>query len=328
MTPADLATYDRIVLAFSGGKDSVAALLHLLDLGVDLNKVELHHHEVDGGGPDFMDWSVTPAYCRAFAQAFGLPLYTSYKVGGFAREMDRDNTGTAPIYWEGPNGAHGHRGGDSGKVGTRLVFPQVSPSLAVRWCSAYLKIDVMDSVIRADPRFLEGRTLVITGERAQESANRAAYKTFEPHRADSRDGSRVRRYIDHWRPVHAWTESQVWDALRRWGVVPHVAYQLGWGRLSCLSCIFGSPNQWATIRAIFPDRFEIIRAREERTGKTIQRKRDVTGLADAGRPYAAALDRPDLVALASGHTWTGPIRVDPAAWVMPAGAFGESAGPT
>ena len=34
---------DRVLVAFSGGKDSLAALLHLLDLGVAPDRIELHH---------------------------------------------------------------------------------------------------------------------------------------------------------------------------------------------------------------------------------------------------------------------------------------------
>ena len=41
----DLAAYDRILLAFSGGKDSLACLLHLLEAGVPASRIELHHHE-------------------------------------------------------------------------------------------------------------------------------------------------------------------------------------------------------------------------------------------------------------------------------------------
>ena len=38
----------KIIVAFSGGKDSVAMVLYLLDLGIDKSRIELHHHLVDG----------------------------------------------------------------------------------------------------------------------------------------------------------------------------------------------------------------------------------------------------------------------------------------
>jgi hypothetical protein len=255
-----------------------------------------------------------------------LPIYFSGKEGGFLREMNRDASATAPIYYETPDGPR--QSGGKGPAGTRGRFPQVAADLRVRWCSAYLKIDVMDAVIRGQARFCQGRTLVVTGERAEESVNRARYQTFEPHRTDTRGGTRNARHVDHWRPVHAWNEREVWQIIRRWGVVAHPAYRLGWSRLSCLSCIFGSPNQWATIRAIFPAFFERIACKETATGATIQRKRNVRELADAGTPYAAALNSLALVRLAMADTWSGPIIVLPRAWELPAGAFGENAGPT
>jgi 3'-phosphoadenosine 5'-phosphosulfate sulfotransferase (PAPS reductase)/FAD synthetase len=320
----DVLSYDRILLAFSGGKDSLAALLHLLELGVDPARIELHHHDVDGEGESFMDWPVTPDYCRAVAAAFSLPLYFSGKAGGFLREMDRDGTPTAPTYYDLPGGGRGYSGG-KGPAGKRLRFPQVSADLSVRWCSAYLKIDVMAAAICGQDRFLSGRTLVVTGERAEESPSRARYATFERHRTDTRDGSRRVRHVDHWRPVHAWEEAAVWEIIGRWRVAPHPAYVLGWGRLSCLSCIFGSPDQWATIAAVFPEHFERIARKEEATGATIQRKATVRQLAAKGRAYLAALERPDVLALAMSRTWSGPVILP--VWTLPAGAFGENAGP-
>jgi len=38
----DLGAYRRFVVAFSGGMGSLAALLHLLSLGVQAHAIELH----------------------------------------------------------------------------------------------------------------------------------------------------------------------------------------------------------------------------------------------------------------------------------------------
>ncbi len=69
----DLASYDRVLVATSGGKDSLASMLTLLEAKVSLSRMELHHHEVDGRGPAFMDWPSTAGYCAAIARAFGMP---------------------------------------------------------------------------------------------------------------------------------------------------------------------------------------------------------------------------------------------------------------
>ena len=47
-----LEEYDKIIVLFSGGKDSLACVLHLLELGVPREKIELWHHDIDGGEPN------------------------------------------------------------------------------------------------------------------------------------------------------------------------------------------------------------------------------------------------------------------------------------
>lgn len=315
----DLAAYRRFVVAFSGGKDSLAALTLLLKLGVPPHAIELHHHDVDGRGPTFMDWPFTAGYVRAVAAHFGVALFVSWREGGFSREMARADAPTAPIMFETPTGIS-HAGGH-GPAGTRGLFPQVSGDLRLRWCSSALKIDVLAAVIRNQPRFSAGRTLVITGERAAESPQRARYASLEPHRTSTKT-----RAVDHWRPVLAWTEQEIWEAIASSGIRPHPAYVLGWGRLSCRACIFGTPDQWATLRLIFPSAFHRIAAREARTGKTIHRSRSVVELADRGTPYQAARLHPDERVQADEPEWRLPILTDP--WALPAGAFGDSAGPS
>jgi 3'-phosphoadenosine 5'-phosphosulfate sulfotransferase (PAPS reductase)/FAD synthetase len=321
-TELDLDSYDQIVVAFSGGKDSLACVLEILDQGVDRGKIELWHHDVDGReGPGLMDWPVTPSYCESVAEELGLDIYFSWKAGGFEREMLRDGDATAPIRFETPSGQVKETGGNGGP-GTRRKFPQVSANLSTRWCSAYLKIDVAAAALRNQERFRGSRTLFVTGERADESAAREGYATLEPHKADLRDGTRYTRHIDHWRPVHDWSESDVWEVVESWGIEPHPAYKLGWGRLSCMSCIFGQANQWASVREVAPDRFERIAQYEEEFDTTIARDRSVRELADAGAPFD--LD-PDLVELALSEEYDADTTTDD--WRQPQGAYGESCGP-
>jgi 3'-phosphoadenosine 5'-phosphosulfate sulfotransferase (PAPS reductase)/FAD synthetase len=318
----DLASYDKVLVGFSGGKDSIAAVLALLENGVPPEKIELHHHDIDGEGATFMDWPVTKDYCRKFAAALGIPIYFSWRKGGFEREMMRDNQRTAPVAFEKPDGTVGEAGGQHGPLGTRKKFPQQSANLTTRWCSGALKVDVMAAAIRNQDRFDDARTLVVTGERAEESSNRAHYKTFEPHRAHS-----SKRHVDQYRPVHAWSEQQVWDVMREHGVVPHPSYQLGYGRLSCRHCIFANQNQIATNQALYPESTGKIAAREQEFGITIHRKEDLMTRAKKGTPYQAALDNPEMARLGDSTVWDVPIIVPKEQWKLPAGAFGEKDGP-
>lgn len=319
----DLATYDHIVVAFSGGRDSLACLLQLLDLGVPREKIEAQHHLVDGReGSTLMDWPITEAYCEAVCKALRiLPLSYSWRENGFLGEMTRFEAPTARMWFPGEHG-YASTGG-KGPLGTRRKFPQVSADLKVRWCSGVLKISCLDAYLANNPKFLGKRTLIVTGERAEESSSRARYQVFEPHRADTRGSKRVPRHIDVWRAVHPWLEQRVWAIIEKWKITPHPCYFLGYSRCSCRFCIFGSKDQWATGRAIAPEGFVKIASHEREFKVTIHRTKTVTELADAGTPYQ--LD-PKWVKLASSTTFDAPVFMDP--WILPAGAYGNSCGPT
>ena len=305
--PYELHSYDRYVVMFSGGKDSIALYLALREAGVDNAKIELWHHPIDGkGSPLFMDWPCTTAYCQVFAAAFDVSLYRSWRDGGFERELLRDQARTAAIHFEQPGGPIGRAGGTSGKRGTRRRFPQVSANLSVRWCSGALKIDVAAAALRNQARFLRKRTLVLTGERAQESPARAHYVPFEAHHTDRRHSVALRRHVDHLRLVHSWSEVQVWAILERWRINPHPAYRLGWSRVSCAGCIFGNPDQWASLRAVNPEQFARIAAYEADFGATIRRdRRSIVAAADVGTLYAAIT--PERIAEALDPAWSGRI---------------------
>lgn len=323
-----LRYYDRILVMFSGGKDSTALVLHMLDLmqraGMSKDRLELWHQLVDGSPeePGFMDWPVTHAYCDAVAAALDLPIRYQWRDGGFEREMLRDGTPTAPVTVQHADGTRETRGG-TGPAGTRRKFPQVSGDLSVRWCSAYLKIDVAARVIAADPRFKSGRVLIVTGERREESPGRARYATVERHRT-----SNASRRVDHWRPILDWSEGQVWAALQSAGIVPHPCYYVGYGRASCAWCIFGGPDEWATARALDPESFGRVADYEATFGLTIQRKASVREMADRGSLLTPQPILDDWAPILMRRSYDRPVKVNPAQWRLPPGAYRQSAGPS
>ena len=320
----DYDQYDHIIIAFSGGKDSTACVLALLEAGADKRKMELWHHDIDGHESErFMDWAVTRDYCRAFAEAIDIRLYYSWKVGGFSREMLRDGVKTAPIKFETPNGIE-QVGGIRGKLGTRRMFPQVSADLSVRWCSAYLKVDVCSIAIRNQERFNGKKTLLVSGERAEESPGRAKYAVLEPDRSDNRGGARVDRYVDRYRPVHKWLEKEVWDIIERHKVRVHPAYYIGWGRVSCAACIFGSVHQWATLDLIDHAQVDRIAKYEKEFDHTINRKKTVTEMVAEGRAYDLN-GKIEHIKDSMKSEYQHEIFIEN--WELPEGAFGESCGP-
>lgn len=184
--------------------------------------------------------------------------------------------------------------------------------------------------IRNDPDLREGNILLITGERAEESSGRSKYAHVE--KLDR--ASNKKRTVHQWRPVQDWTERQVWDIIKRWRIRPHPAYELGWGRVSCMTCIFGDKDQWASVRALAPKTFNEIAQLEEEFGVTIQRDKSVIQQADAGTPFTEVLDPsfPADAMRASAKSTLYPQElffiVDETEWEYPPGAFKRCAGPT
>lgn len=163
-----LEDYNKIIILISGGKDSIACYYKMRELGVPKEKIELWHHDIDGGHPTRrMDWKCTQNYMKAFAEAEGITLRVSYRVNGFFGELYRIGA-SEPIEWVDPDTGEIKQCKPSSnylkckelkeqateemeellkEYGYRYKFPAKSGDLSRRWCSAYLKIMVADSVV-------------------------------------------------------------------------------------------------------------------------------------------------------------------------------------
>lgn len=341
-----LEDYHRIIVLFSGGKDSLAAYEVLRELGVPKEKIELWHHDIDGGHPQRrMDWPVTAAYVRAFAQAEGVHLRCSWRQNGFFGELYRQGA-SYPVLFEEDAGAvrtcaltpqqlrsRELRGrlrnpveqAELESYGKRGKFPAKSGNLSVRWCSAYLKIAVADSVIRNLESCSGSRILIVSGERRGESAGRSRYNEIELHRTHAVKKSN--RLVHVWRPVIDYHEGDVWAVLKRNNIRPHPCYSAGWNRCSCMMCIFSRPEHWAGIRELFPKDFAALREDEHRLGFTIDNTADLdTFIGDARS--CVRTDSMAIQQLITGHFSAKDVYTAPGTWRHPAGAFhGGEGGP-
>lgn len=323
--------YRKIIVSFSGGKDSLASVLKLLDLGVPKSKIELWHEDVDGGRDDerFMDWPCTRSYCRAVAEHLGITIRFQYREGGILREMMREDAKTGDVYYEEPDGSIYCLPTKGGKESTRLKWPAMSADLRVRWCSAYAKTDVFRKTLNNHPDFQGSnndpyRVLVVTGERREESSNRAKYHEAELHACNSKT-----RIVHAWRGVIDESEQEVWERIRKYKIMPAPPYFIGYSRLSCMTCIFLGPDHWRILKEIAPDRFERIAQKEEELNHTIDQKRDVRAKACAGTlrrmPDDPRLSRWIEMALSENFSVDDVVMEE---WEFPAGAFGSGGGPT
>lgn len=422
-----LEEYHLFIVCFSGGKDSAAAYLRLLELGVPKERIELWHHDVDGGNlMRRMDWPVTQAYTRAFAEAEGVELRTSWRVNGFFGELYRVGA-SYPIEYEDEGEIKTcrlskkqlksdelrrlilegwHADDELSQYGYRMKFPAKSADLARRWCSAYLKISVADSVIcnldalkeigrverfpqkgsiavgrwcspqlkrevsdsvirnldmlqglgsqrhkfpaKSGPhqgRWCSGslkaqvqngvmsdrektkkdtKILVITGERRGESAGRAGYNEMEIHRANAT--AKAHRLVHHWRAVLNHSERDVWEIVRRHNISPHPCYLIGWGRCSCMSCIFSLPRHWAGIRDLFPEHYEALKNDEVILGFTIDNKKSLDEYTGNAKSCVVHTNEKAIWQTKTGIFTADDIFTNPGEWEFPAGAFSGSDG--
>lgn len=301
-----------IVVAFSGGKDSVAMVLHLFELGISPDRIHLHHHDVDGDGEKVFDWECTESYCKCFAAFFGLKLFFSYREGGIVREIYRQNEARQDVYYQvEPGGDFICLPSNKRAVNTRLKFPAVSASLMTRWCSSTVKIDVLSTVICHSPAY-SSEVYILTGERREESASRSKYEETETYRAasKSRRAIQLRLIID-------WTEAEVWAIMKRWKIQPHPAYMIGWSRCSCQLCIFNHPDLWATNKNISPKKVAAIANIEADISFTLYDNQTIYQKASCGKAFDISVTD-YWVSQAIGE-FTAPIIATE--WQLPPGAY-------
>tara|TARA_R110000868_G_scaffold150976_2_gene374525 strand:- start:778 stop:2361 length:1584 start_codon:yes stop_codon:yes gene_type:complete len=257
-----------LIIAFSGGKDSIAMVLYVLyELNIPKERIELWHHDVDGGGENLFDWECTPSYCRAFADALGLKILFSYAKGGILREMYRENETIQSVFFQKETDGEYFEIKPRGlpkDYNTRRKFPAVVADLKTRWCSGVAKISVMRKAINNWDRFDNANICILTGERRLESTARSKYDEVEI----GVNSTKTRKVIS-WRPIIDWSETEVWDIFKKYKIQPHPCYELSWGRCSCQICIYSSPNTWAAINEISPEKVQRVVEIEKDLGNTL-----------------------------------------------------------
>ena len=342
-----LEEYDLIAVLLSGGKDSIACYYKLLELGVPRNKIEFWHHNIDGGHPSRrMDWRCTQNYVKSFAEAEGIPLRTSWRVNGFFGELYRIGA-SEPVEWMEP---------DTGEIrqcrlspnylkcqeikqqapedmdeqlrqmGYRMKFPMKTGDLSRRWCSAYLKIMVADTVMsNLEKTKRNAKILVVSGERRGESAGRSKYNEMEIHRTNAE--KKAHWLVHQWRPVIDYSEKDVWEVLKRHKVNPHPCYRAGWNRCSCAMCIFSTPKLFAGIKELYPEDYELLKQDEKTLGFTLDNKCDLDSFVGNAKSCVYHGDQEALHSLITGDFLQDEVYVT-GNWLYPAGAFhGAEGGP-
>ena len=327
-----LNEYDVIVVEFSGGKDSGKAVFDLLDMGIERERIVLWHQCTDGDPRAVnpllrMDWPVTTHYCKLFAEKLGLRIEFQWREWGIAGELFRINRGSKPVSFEYDGETTILPTTERSERSTRMRWPAQAADLRTRWCSAVSKIDVAARAMNNHPEFQRFgmKVLVITGERREESAARAKYAEALPYRSNC-----LKRRVDQWRMILDATEEEVWESWRRYDILPHPAYLLGWSRCSCFGCIFNHADHWAMMLHLDPEFFESFVQVEEYLQHTLDSKRTLTEKAAAGKLDRMPIDDPQFETWRRWALSKDAMTLDDLdGFVMPAGAFlgGEGGAP-
>jgi 3'-phosphoadenosine 5'-phosphosulfate sulfotransferase (PAPS reductase)/FAD synthetase len=223
----------KIVVSMSGGKDSTAMCLNLLEQGYspeDFTRVF-----IDTGWED----SSTYEYLRYLEKKVGKIQRLKAEIP--IREEDRSQVKKIEDMLGFPSAM------------VRLIYKnRMFPSGARKWCTPLLKIEPLKEFFTN----LDQDAVNLVGIRREESPRRASYTEWEY--------SDTFECYTH-RPLINWTEKQVIDIHTRNQVEPNNLYLKGFSRVGCYPCIYTRKKE---INLLTENRIEVIRLLEADIGNT------------------------------------------------------------
>ncbi|GAA3225170.1 phosphoadenosine phosphosulfate reductase domain-containing protein [Nonomuraea helvata] len=267
--PPDLASYHRILINISAGKDSQAALdavVKAAKAAAVADRLVAVHADL---GP--MEWPGVRELAAEHAAHYNLRFEVVRRNGSNLLE----------------------------RIKERGMFPDSQN----RWCTSDFKRGPVRTLMTRLVREVreEGisgrvRLLNVMGMRAQESPARRRLLAFShdgsktcsceqcrtrtvaaaailaaggkvPKRLKTGHGaSNSLRHVDTWLPIHGWTTAQVWERIGQAGTRPHMAYLLGMPRLSCVFCVLASRSALILAAQLQPELAALYAEAEAATG--------------------------------------------------------------
>lgn len=205
--------HDKIVVGFSSGKDSMAALIWILE-NCDKDKLFVYYTNPGWG----IDWPHSLAFIPIMEKLYGIRIY-----------MSGPGDPAAPGAWEDNL--------------LQMGFPGMRVGC---WVESHVKIPRANALLKQEGligRDSGLRVVQIIAIRWAESPRRA--KSY-PDRGILKDNG------NHYgNPVLQWSNADVGKFLADRNIYLHTAYQ-GEDRMGCLLCPKGTPTGAVTIRKKFP----------------------------------------------------------------------------
>jgi len=150
------------------------------------------------------------------------------------------------------------------------------PSSQRRFCTSELKsiptIDYLLDVVNDDFIVIQGIRSAESESRAKMAAQCNYFKYYvEPYGKDKNGKDKFHTYrrkeilsfsktlaTDVWRPVFDWTAGQVIDYILENGLEPNPLYKMGFKRVGCFPCIMSAQTELYQITKRFPERIDEI----------------------------------------------------------------------
>lgn len=235
------------IIAFSGGKDSVATIGRVLDLG--WKKPEIVFCDTGWEHP------LTYQYVKEIENHFGIPIkwIHSDKYSGFI---------------------------------DMVIQRKRFPSTMARFCTQTLKvepmIDYILDVIKQDFIIFQGMRKDESLSRSKKQPNCTYFKYYlEPYGKDSKGSDRYHTYrkddvlafVDNYvhdvqRPVFDWTANMIFEYLIKMGIPINPLYKMNMKRVGCFPCINVNLDELWNIYIRFPERLYEIADYEDQLGTT------------------------------------------------------------
>lgn len=234
---------NKIILSLSGGKDSTAMGLHLLEQG----------YKIGDFTPVFVDtgWEDSSTYEYLDYLENKLGKITRLKAEVPIREEDIEKVQKIEdlLGFESPM--------------VRLIYKnKMFPSGARKWCTPLLKIEPLKKFFAS----LDSDAVNLVGIRREESPRRATYLEWEWNNTFD--------CYTH-RPLIDWKESEVIDIHNRYQVLPNNLYLKGFSRVGCYPCIYTRKKE---INLLTENRIEVIRLLEADIGNTYFKQGDIDSM--------------------------------------------------
>jgi 3'-phosphoadenosine 5'-phosphosulfate sulfotransferase (PAPS reductase)/FAD synthetase len=231
--------YDEVHINVSGGADSVVTVLVALHgYKIPKEKIKMVHMRVDGDPNDkskrqLFDWPETDDYLQYTSRVLDIPLIVIW--GDMSLEE---------------------------RIRDRGMFPDAK----CRFCTSYMKRDVYAKWVR---QYDNCKILLLSGERSEESSNRAKTPIFELHSAHAT--GRKKRIVHWFRPIKHMLKTEVRQLIADHGIDLHPCYE--WvTRCSCKFCIFNTSAEMGRTSQLFPNDWEYLKQMERDLEHTMKSK--------------------------------------------------------